>query len=232
MRKQKYSPPSLLLLLVLVLTVTSCRSQRDSSASSPGPTDQFSSTPPFQTREPERYQAKRTTTIIAPNGSATVRTNLIARDGEMRRDEEQRVVYLDLPNGKYVLVPDEKIYGEMSEAATAEQSVESSPDRVLHTEPIRTSYQKLDDETINGRNVTRYRVVVNGSASGDVTNTETFVWVDPGLGIPIKSESTSSDGTKSTMELTDISTAPDRNQFKIPEGYRKIDAKELRRRLK
>jgi len=173
---------------------------------------------------------------MTANGSPTVVTNLIARDGEMRRDEQQgvgqQVVYLDLPNGRFVLIPDEQVYGEMTEATSAEQPGESSPDRVLHTEPIKTAYQKLNDETVNGRSATKYRVVVNASTPGDVSNTETFVWIDETLGMPIKSESTSSDGTKSTIELTEISTAVDGKLFRIPDVYRKIDTKELRRLLR
>ena len=111
-------------------------------------------------------------------------------------------------------------------------SNESSPDRLLHTEPISTTYQRIGVESVNGRNTQKYRVVVNSSTSANVSGSETVVWVDEVLQMPIKSDLKSVDGTWWKMELTDIALEVERSVFRIPEDYKKIAFSELRARLK
>jgi hypothetical protein len=107
----------------------------------------------------------------------------------------------------------------------------SSPDRLLHTEPISTTYQRLGTESINGRNTQKYRVVVNSSTGANVSASETVVWVDEVLQLPIKSEMKSADGTRWKMELTDIALEVDPDVFRIPDDYKKVAFSELRARL-
>ena len=196
-----------------------------------------SSTPPFQTEEPERYRAIRITTIVTAAGQTIITRNSIARDGEMRRDETQtvghHVVYLILPEGRFVLLPDEKSFAAVAneDLNAAEQESETSPDRLLHTEMITTSYQKLGAETISGRNLQKYRVVVNNSPGNNVSVGETFLWFDEALHVPVKTESTSPDGTRTTTELSDVVLNVDKHLFEIPKDYQKIDFNKLRERL-
>jgi len=198
-----------------------------------------SSTPPFQTKEPQRYRATRTITTVNAAGATVVTKNLVARDGELRRDEtemwQRRVVYLYLPEGKFLLVPNEKVFVDLTktdDTSSLDDASESSPDRLLHTDPIATSYQKVATETVNGRTAQKYRVVVNGSTGTNVSVYETLIWIDETLHIPIKSETTSGDGKRVTMELSEIGLDVDRSVFQIPEGYEKIAMPDLLQRLK
>jgi outer membrane lipoprotein-sorting protein len=198
----------------------------------------ISSTPPFQTKEPERYRATRTITTLTAAGESTISKNAVARDGELRRDEtetgEQRVIYLHLPEGRFLLLPQQKVFADATnvEHLGSGDESESSPDRLLHTEPISTSYQRIGVESVNGRYTQKYRVVVNSSNGANVSASETVVWVDEALQMPIKSEMKSADGTRWTMELTDIVREIDPGVFRIPENYKKIAFSELRARLK
>jgi len=201
----------------------------------------ISATPPFQTKEPERYRATRTITTVTATGETTITRNTIARDGELRRDEtemwQRRVVYLYLPEGKFLLVPDEKLLVDLTktdgaEAPGIDDASESSPDRLLHTDPIATTYQQIATETINGRTAQKYRVVVNSSTGTNVSVNETLIWIDDALHMPVKSETTSSDGKRVMMELSEISLDVDRGVFQIPEGYEKIAMRDLLERLK
>lgn len=198
-----------------------------------------SATPPFQTKEPERYRATRTITTISSTGEKTVTTNSIARDGQLRRDETQlateHVVYLYLPEGKFLLVPDEKVFVDLTKVDSTKSltdDVESSPDRLLHTDPIATTYQTLGSEIVNGRTAQKYRVAVNSSADAGVSGNETLIWIDEALHMPIKSEIVSAGGNRVTMELTDIALEVEPALFRIPEEYQKIDFTELRKRWK
>ena len=226
-----------LLIIVLFLCLTACKSQSDTANTDNAPSETIvSSTPPFKTKEPERYRATRIVTITSPNGESIVTKTSIARDGDLRRHESETnsklVAYLDLPEGRLVLLPDEKVYadlaGEIGVATINEEEI--TPDRLLHTDAESTSYQKLGSESIGGRNSIKYRVVVNNSAAGNVPRSETLIWVDEALNMPIRSE-TRSEGTQITTELTDISLDVDTRIFQVPDGYEKIAFTDFRKRI-
>jgi outer membrane lipoprotein-sorting protein len=222
-----------------LLFVTSCAQSQKVVTETPTSDTVVSSIPPFQTKEPERYRATRTITTVTAGGETTVTKNFLARNGELRRDESetgmQKIVYLNLPEGRFVLLPDEKLFADVTavdQAAGVEEDSENSPDRLLHTEPITTSYQQLGVEITGGRSAQKYRVVVNGSPQTNVSVTETTIWIDETLHMPIRSETVSRDGTRVTMELSDIALDVDGSIFQIPNGYGKIAFNELRTRLK
>jgi outer membrane lipoprotein-sorting protein len=198
----------------------------------------ISSTPPFETAEPERYRATRTITTAAANGQTLVTKNSIARDGKQRRDESdstgQRVVYLTLADGRFVLLPDEKIYATVTneDSNAAEQDAETSPDRLLHTELVTPRFQKLGDETIAGRKMQKYRIVVNSSAGENVSVGETLLWFDEALHMPVRTEISSPTGTRITTELSEVVLNVDPKLFEIPKDFQKIEFNKLRERLK
>ena len=220
----------------LLLAVSSCAPNQKVTTETNANETAVSSTPPFQTKEPERYRATRTITTVTTTGQTTVTKDLIARDGERRRDEPEiaprRMVFLYVPEGKFILFPDEKVYVELTkldqaETSSSENESDTSPDRLLHTDPTATSYQRIGTETINGRTTQKYRAVVNSSTDTNVSANETLIWVDETLQIPIKSETKSSDGKRVTTELTDISLDVERALFQVPEGYQKVPLGEL-----
>jgi outer membrane lipoprotein-sorting protein len=195
-----------------------------------------SSTPPFQTKEPERYRATRTITTVTANGATTVTKDRVARNGEWRRDEPdiaaRRMIFLYGPDGNFLLLPETKTFVELTKVGQpktpgAENESDTSPDRLLHTVPITTTYQKIGAETINGRTTQKYRAVVNSPTDTNVTANETLIWVDEALQMPIRSETKSSDGKRVTTELTDISLEVEPALFRVPDGYQKITRKEL-----
>ena len=201
-------------------------------------TNTISSTPPFETAEPERYRATRTITTVTANGQTLVTKYSIARDGELRRDESesngQRVVYLTLGEQRFVLLPAEKFYAAITneDPNPTGQEAETSPDRLLHTELVTPGYQKLGAETIAGRNLQKYRVVVNNSAGENVSVGETLLWFDEALHMPVRTEISSPDGTRVTTELSDVVLNVDPKLFEIPKDFQKIEFNKLRERLK
>lgn len=225
---------ALVFSLLVLLIVASCRAQNDSPVTNTTNSETVvSATPPFKTKEPERYRATRTITSVTADGKTNVITHTIAKDGELRRLEAEfashKTIFLELPEDKLLLLPDDKVYtGQMNgppPGSTYED--ESSPERLLHTDAANSSYQKLGTESISGRNTEKYRVVVNSGNAANVSSSETLIWVDEALGMPIRSETKSSDGSRSTMELSDISLEVDKNLFQVPDGYKKITFAEM-----
>jgi outer membrane lipoprotein-sorting protein len=157
----------------------------------------------------------------------------VARDEESRRHESGKVVDLDVKEGKFVLLPAEKVYADLSEESTinADQAEVTSPEGLLHEDSESTSYQKLGTESINGRNTNKYRIVVNNSAAPNVSQSETLMWIDETLQMPVRSETKSADGTRVTIELSEIKLEVDKDLFKVPKDYQKLSFSELRKRL-
>jgi outer membrane lipoprotein-sorting protein len=221
----------------VLLLATACAANQNGTTETNANKIVVSDTPPFETKEPERYHATRTITITNASGETSVTKNSIARDGELRREESetagQPVVYLTLPNGRFVLFPNEKIYAAVElQTSNDEEASETSPDRLLHTELITPGYQKLGNETIGGKELQKYRVVVNNAAGENVSGGETLLWFDEKLQMPVRTESRSPNGTRTITELSNVVLEADKTLFQIPKDYEKIEFSKLRERLK
>ena len=216
------------------------RSTKPDTVSSEHP----SAVPPFATKEPDRYQAIRTITYTetttdsgSVNETHTSTVN-ISRDGVQRREEHETsesgsIVYLENSSGRFILLPNLKLYADADSEAKGngvnEHTAileESSPDLLLHASPAASIYLRLGPENVSGRPTTKYRV----SSSGATPGSETFIWVDESLGMPIKSESTHRGSTitsKTSMELKDIRLEVDPALFLLPRDYREVVVSEL-----
>lgn len=249
-------------LLTVLLSIASCKrsdvaSNQDSGgANSNNATVETLTTPPFATREPERYQALRviTSSLSGATGHDSAAETLssqtfIARDGDKRREDYEtpaglKISLLQLPSGTYILLPDKKLYAESKPEAdgVADSRAESapedfSPEKLLNETRPEAHYEKLGAENVNGRSTVKYRVTLKGPAgTANEVTTESLVWVDEGLGMPIKSETTSTGGGAAgahvTMELRDIKETVDASLFELPTDYRKVEAADIRAQLK
>jgi len=229
---------STLIVLSLVVLTLSCRPQSNFTTNENSTV--VSSTPPFKTKEPDRYRAIRNVTVVDAKGQTVTTKNLIARDGDFRRAESRvgskTIAYLESPEGRFVLLPEEKIYAEVTPDSDLpsdkdDDALERSPEGLLHAETGNSSYEALGKEAIGGRSADKYRVVVNAASAGNVSVSETFIWIDEALQMPVKSEMKSADGTRVLMELSGISLDVDNVLFQIPKDYQKVTFAEFRKRL-
>lgn len=223
--------------LLALLLLAGCKSQSDTATGDAVVNETIvAATPPFKTREPDRYRATRVTTMQAADGESIVTKTLIARDGVRRRQETetetQRRAYLELPEGRFVLLIEEKLYADLgSDPETFSPDEAISAEWLLHAGSGTTSYQKVGVEAVGGRQAEKYRIVVNGAGAESVNSSETLLWIDEALQMPIRSETTSTAGSKITTQLTDISLDVDNRAFQIPDDYRKVTMAELSKRL-
>jgi hypothetical protein len=232
---------SAFMTLVCLLAITSCRTASGPATNKPPANDTVASTvPPFKTKEPERYSATRTITTMGPRGEKFVESWVIGRDELIRRDEggseQARIVYLDSPQGRYILWPEKKVYavvaGDFGDPPPRPEDEADAPDRLLHMDPTISTFQPLGVETVAGRNAAKFRVVVNSSETESVNSSETLIWIDSALNMPIKGEMKTRDGTVVVNELSDINLQPDKQLFQIPAGYEKIAYSALQKQLK
>jgi outer membrane lipoprotein-sorting protein len=94
-------------------------------------------------------------------------------------------------------------------------------------------YEKLGTEGFGGRTTTKYRLTSAPLVGGDrESQSETLVWVDESLHMPVKWEMTSKsktgDQSTYTVVVEDIQPTVSGELFQIPPGFRKVDYKELR----
>jgi hypothetical protein len=191
--------------------------------------NQVFATPPFSTKEPDRYQATR---VITTGEGAATQTYTIARDGENRREETNNgAVYLESRTGSFLLYPAGKLYADLNadsgETVDAQRNGDFSPDRLLHETSSEARYQLLGSESLAGRKTTKYKVA---PADWHGESTVGLIWVDDELGMPIKSEmvSTNSEAPlKVTMELREIRLDVDPRLFELPADYTKVSVRDL-----
>ncbi|HEX7295617.1 MAG TPA: hypothetical protein VF251_07680 [Pyrinomonadaceae bacterium] len=225
-----------ILLFVIAALSLSCSKGGQPSNQPSAPPSVVTSYPPFKTREPETYQAVRSVSFTpGDTGQAVSSSITIIRDGDKRREEHnsggKKVVYLDLPDGTYVLLPDEKIYAPAIGPAEAGSTEDGFEEAYVHTAPIQSTYQNLGSETINGTTTTKYKVTVNDTSNESVIKTETLIWIDDALGMPVKSETRSAAGIR-RMELSEISLNVNKELFAIPGDYQKVEMKVLQERMR
>jgi outer membrane lipoprotein-sorting protein len=235
----------LALLAVCGLVAISCRRSPEVNSNGDSASEVVtSSTPPFATKETELYQAIRTTTFTesssnpgpSPSETRTSRV-VIGRDGDKRREEYEagtgQIVSLEIPAGRFVLLPASKVYAELSAGVSErlneppDQFPNVSPDSLLNETPAAAKYQRLTTETLAGRATTKYRVTTTRDTDETAVTVETLVWIDEALGMPIKSEFLSNEADRSTrvtMELKDIRLDVDERLFGLPADYRRVEA--------
>jgi outer membrane lipoprotein-sorting protein len=204
---------------------------------------------PFQSKEPEKYQAK---IVFAfkwdeSNAESIEQTTFVARDGLNRRldfeiGDKRQISRLETADGKrFLLVPQRKIYAEISEGAS-ENLIGAAPEEyslahLFYAKPPEAKFQKIGAETINGKQLTKYLVDFGAVRQSENAKTETAVWVDENLGLPVRTEISAivdqkPSGAKSLAELRDFKSDPDAIVFIVPADYRRVSVKELQEVVK
>jgi outer membrane lipoprotein-sorting protein len=199
---------------------------------------------PFQSKEPEKYQAK---IVFAfkwdeSNAETVEQTTFVARDGLNRRldfeiGDKRQLSRVETADGKsFLLVPQRKIYAEISEAAS-ENLLTAAPEEyslahLLYARPPEAKFQKIGAETINGKQLTKYLVDFGAVRQSENARTETAIWIDENLRLPVRTEITAivdqkSSGAKSVVELRDFKNEPDAGVFTVPSNFRRVSVKEI-----
>ena len=226
-----------LVLLSCTLFVLSCRTRQDSEIAGSGSTKlKPAETPPFATKEPERYQALRTITSSTSASTVTISKTIIARAGNKRYEEYQttageRLVYLETGSGKFLLLPSRKMFADLADVTTGRglepsSDEDVSPELFLHQMPLETSYELLGTESVGDRRANKYRVLTGSPNNGTSSKTETLIWIDERLGMPLRWETIGNktgDQSRTTMELTGITLDVDERLFQLPTDYRRIN---------
>jgi outer membrane lipoprotein-sorting protein len=242
----------IVLVACMLLFVSGCGKSSGSpnaTNSATAPALDVSATPPYPTREPDTYQARYVTSLdlggaaspLSAAISAMKKEIFVARDGAQRRQDFELVPgiktsYLQTSQGQFVLLPAKRIYAALDSQPNSlppEASTGFSPDRLMNERVEGSRYEKLGVENVGGRTTTKYRLTSAPLGGGEhQSQSETVIWVDESLQMPVKwemtSKSKSGDQSRYTVVVEDIQQTVSGDVFQIPADFKKVDYKELR----
>lgn len=242
----------ILSFICLCLLSASCRSsadvtpKNDANTTLERPAAENAGLPPFATKEPDKYQASIFFASRFEEGAANFveQTYRVARDGANRRLDfetgDAHYAKLQTADGKvYILLPKKKVYAELTTTTDAPTNLpeEISLEHLLHTKPIGASYERIGEEDLAGRRAIKYRLNFGAVKGAENARTETFVWADESLGLPVKTEIVAIEnnqpiGAKNVIELREIKTEVAPEIFTVPKDFRKVSPQEIQQLLR
>ena len=193
-------------------------------------------------KEPERYGAAITISAqdVAGGAPASMATQQFgfAKLGADRRwafsfpQPLGQVAYLEKSGLKYLVMFDHKQYTELTADTLTFQMAALSPGAVAEHLKPRMQFEKSDAEPLNGRAVIKYRLA---AARGDSNESDGAIFVDSETGLPLRSDFNTSPqaGTRTRVivEARDLQLNPDRSQFDVPAGMKKITTQEAKQQI-
>jgi hypothetical protein len=203
-------------------------------------------------REPDVYRTKINFTAEALGDKKTTLPSIAVDYARNKADRRisfnipgtGSVVYLDVADKRYVILPDRKEYAEITKADTGGVEIPSSltPGEIVSRLRSTKGANRIGEETLNGRTVIKYKFAGSkptGTAAGDVS-AEAFVYVDKETGLPVRSETVSQGsnqikgvgGIKLITEMSDIQTTVEPSVFQLPSGLKQISTAEIKAKVK
>lgn len=194
-------------------------------------------------KEPDRYSVAMTISIQAltpeaPAPMATEQFTLARFDSDRRWSfvlpaPLGQVVYLEKSGLRYLVFFERKQYVELTPGSPESQLASSFvPGAIAAQLKSRAQFEPLGLEPVNGRTAHKYRVIGAGEAA---TQADGLIFVDQDTGLPLRSEIniTSPAATKSRVivEARDIQLNPDRAQFDVPAGMKKVTSQEAKQQV-
>ncbi|MGI9034897.1 MAG: hypothetical protein ACR2GD_02545 [Pyrinomonadaceae bacterium] len=216
--------------IVLAIFFPACRFWQKTETAAPTPATIFETSRelPFSTTEPENYQAEIVTRIYA-NGEKNEFKIFTARSGNRRLTifnvgEKTEISSLNLNDGAPLSISEpKKIYTENRLTAT---DFVNPTDDFLTIEWINAKAAAAFEKMATENNITKFRVRLN-----DSENSESLIYFDENLKIPVRQEFYKIDGGQKTLtysvEVKNFKAETDENLFAPPKDFRKVSAKEF-----
>jgi hypothetical protein len=200
---------------------------KQGAAPTPFVAEELKSEIPFSTKEPEIFQVE-----IVTAANEIENKIFLARSGANRRidysfGEKNQVAFLQ-SDKNYLIFPREKIYAEDAgqDSFAPETATDFLTSGLLNA---KTGARFFSEGKEN--NLAKYRVVF-----GDAEKSESIVFVDEALNLPVKQEFYSVDGERKTLTMTiefrNFKPEAGAELFKVPKDFRKVSMEEFRKLLK
>lgn len=189
---------------------------------------------PFSTKEPENYQAEIVVTTQA-NGENPADKMFVARSGQRQLlitdfGEKHAVSFLKTADKSYLSSAGARIYAEVSDSAQVYQSETAETKISLFTDFLNEKFDARFEKIGVENNLAKYRILL-----GDGKSSETFIYIDETLNIPVKQEVFSISGEQKKMlfsvEVLNFKPQADENNFSVPKDFKKVSINDFRRSI-
>ncbi len=179
-------------------------------------------------------------TFQGETGETNEQNNKVFRDGDNYRLDfmiaEQKVSSIQTADGKrFIVIPKENVFSEIDadKAAKSDAPDTDAPrdflrNLLLNEAQRGATYQNMGQE--NGS--TKFRVDFEIINEAPEFKSESFIWIDDSLKLPVKMETNSTEngqptGAKSIMEIRNFKPEVEKDAFSVPNGFRKISEAEM-----
>jgi hypothetical protein len=172
----------------------------------------------------------------------------VARNGANKRMEfslpnGEKVVYLDLADKRFLVLPNRKQYAEVTSDAVGFQVRDiMTPGQLVQRAHSYRGVERVGEEQFNGRTAIRYRygTVTDTKSQAGQVQTQSFVLVDKETGLPLRSETAAESssttnvqgnqvkGVRVVTEMGNIQTTAPAEIFAEPTDYAKIPPEQVR----
>lgn len=188
----------------------------------PKPKERF----PFKTKEPDTFQCE----IVQTAGGSVRRTRLARKAGWRRLDfdyGERHQMSVLRTDKEYLLDAERQVYAEKAKLAgnTVEPQFSDLTHELLFAGVTRSNFQEVGTEG----NLIKFR-----SSTDENAASETVLFYDPAIGLPVKQEFYSiNNGERSlefTVEIVNFKIDIDEGLFVIPNAFRMVSMTEFQKK--
>jgi hypothetical protein len=189
-------------------------------------------------KEPERYSVAMTMGIQETSSEAP--SPMLTQQFDLAKLEDDRrwsfvfpaplgqIVYLEKSGLRYLVLFERKQYTEVEPNTFGFELRKVFMPTSISNRLRSHAYEKLGLEPVNGRTAIKYRLTASDS-------TTHMIFVDQETGLPLRFElsAVAPSGTKSriVVEARDVQLNPDRAQFDVPVGMKKVSQQEARQQI-
>ena len=220
--------------LVFAALFSSCwwRQTGGETAATPAPfvAETSKSAIPFETKEPENYQAD----LIIKTGGIESKIFTARNGADTRVDyyagENQPTSHIRRADGtSFLILNDEKIYAESVAAQTLANAAQTSNEVAdfLNNEWLNAKADARFTSLGVENGLTRYRVGLNESADAEI-----IVYINESFRLPFRQEFYSVRGTERTLtysvEMRNFKLVADAALFDVPADYKRVSHENLR----
>ena len=155
--------------------------------------------PTIETSEPNNYSAtvRLTAMTMGKKSSLPAIVTNVARDGDKRRvsfrlPTNEEVVYLNLGETRYLIMPSRKQYVEVSSDDVGFEIPRlMMPDQIVERLKGHEGFVRMGEEQLAGRTVIKYRAAGSTQTTSEKVGnleSESFTYVDKETGLPVRAE--------------------------------------------
>lgn len=185
---------------------------------------------PFQTKEPESYEAELIVSTFSGD-EKIVKKTFTAKSGARLFtvfNQGEKSAFSTLRNetgGVYLISDQAKVFAEETQTAAPPESEESTSNFIM-TEWLNGKTNAVFDKLETENNVTKFRVNLDAAR-----NTEILLYIDENLQMPVKQEFYSTGGEEKKLllaaEIVNVKTPADEKYFRMPAAYKKVSREEF-----